>query len=160
GAPRAAPQAPTHETPGRRDISADARAAADAPAHPQGDRSDEGPPRPQSDARPLTRLKHMSSPTPESALAPVNTAAPRRVRVHHLREAKQRGERLTMLTAYDTPTAQVFDTAGIDMLLVGDSYADNILGLDSTLPVTMDELIPAVRAVSRGAKRAMVVADL
>lgn len=65
-----------------------------------------------------------------------------------------------MLTAYDAPTAQIFDTAGIDMLLVGDSYADNMLGLDSTLPVTIEEMIPVVRAVSRATKRAMVVADL
>lgn len=102
----------------------------------------------------------MTSQTPESALPPINVDPPRRVRVHHLRAAKERGERLSMLTAYDTPTAQIFDTAGIDMLLVGDSYADNILGLDSTLPVTLDQLLPVVRAVSRGAKRAMVVADL
>lgn len=65
-----------------------------------------------------------------------------------------------MLTAYDTPTAHIFDLAGIDLLLVGDSYGDNVLGLESTLPVTMEELLPVVRAVSRGAKRAMVVADL
>ena len=102
----------------------------------------------------------MNSQAPQSALPPIDVDPPRRVRVHHLREAKARGERLTMLTAYDTPTAQIFDQSGIDMLLVGDSYADNVLGLDSTLPVTMDELIPAVRAVARGAKRAMVVADL
>lgn len=93
-----------------------------------------------------------------SALPPVDP--PRRVRVHHLRQAKERGERITMLTAYDTPTAQIFDAAGIDMLLVGDSYGDNMLGLESTIPVTVDQLIPVVRAVSRGTKRAMVVADL
>lgn len=65
-----------------------------------------------------------------------------------------------MLTAYDVPTARIFDAAGIDMLLVGDSYGDNMLGHTSTIPVTVDELVPAVRAVVRGAKRAMVVADL
>lgn len=102
----------------------------------------------------------MTTQSPDSALPPVDMANPRRVRVHHLREAKERGERLTMLTAYDTPTAMIFDAAGIDMLLVGDSYADNMLGMESTLPVTVDELIPVVRAVTRGAKRAMVVADL
>lgn len=87
-------------------------------------------------------------------------AAPRRVRVHHLREAKRRGERLTMLTAYDAPTARIFDAAGVDLLLVGDSIGDNMLGHPSTIPVTVDEMIPAVRAVARTARRAMVVADL
>jgi 3-methyl-2-oxobutanoate hydroxymethyltransferase len=82
------------------------------------------------------------------------------VRVHHIREAKERGERVTMLTAYDFPTARIFDAAGIDMLLIGDSIGDNILGHPSTLPVTVDEMIPHVRAVSRGAQRALVVADL
>lgn len=87
-------------------------------------------------------------------------AAPRRVRVQHLRAAKARGTRLTMLTAYDVPTARIFDAAGVDMLLVGDSMGDNMLGHPSTIPVTVDEMIPAVRAVSRASKRAMVVADL
>lgn len=95
-----------------------------------------------------------------SALPAVGVDPPRRVRVHHLRAAKERGERLSMLTAYDTPTARIFDDAGIDMLLVGDSYGDNILGHDTTIPTTMSELLPVVRAVARGAKRAMVVADL
>ncbi len=87
-------------------------------------------------------------------------AAPRRVRVHHLREAKDRGVRLTMLTAYDAPTARIFDESGVDMLLVGDSVGDNMLGHPNTIPVTVDEMIPAVRAVARSARRAMVVADL
>lgn len=87
-------------------------------------------------------------------------AAPRRVRVQHLRDAKERGVRLTMLTAYDAPTARIFDEAGIDVLLVGDSIGDNMLGHPSTIPVTVDEMIPAVRAVARSARRAMVVADL
>lgn len=100
----------------------------------------------------------MSPQTVDSALPPLDP--PRRVRVHHLKDAKARGERISMLTAYDTPTAKIFDTAGIDMLLVGDSYGDNMLGLESTLPVTMDELVTVVRAVARGTKRAMVVADL
>jgi len=95
-----------------------------------------------------------------SALPPVGVEPARRVRVQHLRAAKDNGEKLTMLTAYDLPTARIFDAAGIDMLLVGDSYGDNMLGHASTIPVTVDELIPAVRAVTRGAKRAMVVADL
>ena len=87
-------------------------------------------------------------------------AAPKRVRVHHLREAKKAGRRLTMLTAYDLPTARIFDAAGVDMLLVGDSMGDNMLGHENTLPVTLDEMIPAARAVARGARRAFVVADL
>lgn len=94
------------------------------------------------------------------ALPPIDASPPRRVRVHHLQQAKQAGHRLTMLTAYDTPTARIFDKSGIDMLLVGDSYGDNMLGYSSTLPVTVEELLPVVRAVSRGAQRAMVVADL
>ncbi|MBD9700209.1 3-methyl-2-oxobutanoate hydroxymethyltransferase [Flavimobilis sp. GY10621] len=88
------------------------------------------------------------------------TTPPRRVRVHHLREAKEHGRRLTMLTAYDLPTARIFDDAGVDMLLVGDSMADNMLGHENTLPVTLEEMIPAARAVARGARRALVVADL
>lgn len=87
------------------------------------------------------------------------TDTTKRVRVHHLREAKQRGEKLTMLTAYDAPTARIFDEAGIDMLLVGDSIGNTMLGHATTIPVTVDELIPAVRAVSRTAHRALVIAD-
>lgn len=97
----------------------------------------------------------MSQPT-----TPDTSAAPKRVRVHHLREAKKAGRRLTMLTAYDLPTARIFDAAGVDMLLVGDSMGDNMLGHENTLPVTLDEMIPAARAVARGARRAFVVADL
>ncbi|WP_244928875.1 3-methyl-2-oxobutanoate hydroxymethyltransferase [Nocardioides sp. W7] len=83
-----------------------------------------------------------------------------KVRTHHLREMKARGEKITMLTSYDMYTASVFDEAGIDILLVGDSAANNVLGYDSTIPVTVDELIPLVRAVSRAARRGMVLADL
>ncbi len=97
---------------------------------------------------------------PSSALPPVDAQKPRRVRVHHLLAAKAAGERITMLTAYDAVTARIFDSAGIDMLLVGDSIGDNMLGHSSTIPVTMDELIPAVRAVARSTQRTMVVADL
>ena len=84
----------------------------------------------------------------------------KRVRVHHLRELKERGEPWPMLTAYDMYTAELFDEAGIPVLLVGDSAANNVFGYDTTLPVTVDELLPLVRAVSRSAKRALVVADL
>ncbi|MFD1519739.1 3-methyl-2-oxobutanoate hydroxymethyltransferase [Pseudonocardia yunnanensis] len=88
------------------------------------------------------------------------TGRPKRTRVHHLREMKERGERWPMLTAYDMYSAEIFDEAGIPVLLVGDSAANNVYGYDSTLPVTVDELIPLVRAVVRGARSALVVADL
>ena len=87
-------------------------------------------------------------------------SAPRRVRIHHLRSMKERGERFAMLTSYDQLSAEIFDEAGIPVLLVGDSAANNVLGYDTTLPVTVDELLPLVRAVSRAARRALVVADL
>jgi 3-methyl-2-oxobutanoate hydroxymethyltransferase len=88
------------------------------------------------------------------------TQAVKRVRTHHLAEWKSKGERFTMLTAYDMYTAQVFDEAGIDLLLVGDSAANNVYGYETSLPVTVDELIPLTRAVARSARRAMVVGDL
>lgn len=84
----------------------------------------------------------------------------KKVRIHHFAQMKQRGEKITMLTAYDFPTARAFDAAGVDILLVGDSLGDNILGYDSTVPLTLDEMIPFVRAVSRGAEHSFVVADL
>ena len=88
-------------------------------------------------------------------------AAPvKRVRTHHLREMKERGEKITMLTAYDMYTAATFDEAGIDILLVGDSASNNVFGNETSLPVTVDELLPLTRAVARSARRAMVVGDL
>jgi 3-methyl-2-oxobutanoate hydroxymethyltransferase len=88
-------------------------------------------------------------------------AAPvRRVRTHHLREMKERGEKITMLTAYDMYTAATFDEAGIDLLLVGDSASNNVYGNETSLPVTVDELLPLTRAVARSVTRAMVVGDL
>ncbi|NYG55610.1 3-methyl-2-oxobutanoate hydroxymethyltransferase [Nocardioides perillae] len=84
----------------------------------------------------------------------------RRVRTHHLAEMKQRGERITMLTSYDMYTAEVFDEAGIDVLLVGDSASNNVYGNETSLPVTVDELLPLTRAVARSARRAMVLGDL
>jgi 3-methyl-2-oxobutanoate hydroxymethyltransferase len=73
---------------------------------------------------------------------------------------KQRGERFAMLTAYDMYTAQIFDEAGIEVLLVGDSASNNVYGNETSLPVTVDELIPLVRAVTRSTRYALVVADL
>ena len=94
------------------------------------------------------------------AAAPGAVPPPRRVRVHHLRELKQRGEPFAMLTAYDQYAAAIFEEAGIPVLLVGDSAANNVLGYETTVPVTVDELIPLVRAVTRSARRSLVVADL
>jgi len=83
-----------------------------------------------------------------------------RVTIGDLAQRKARGERWAMLTAYDYSIARVFDDAGVPVLLVGDSAANVMYGYDSTLPVTMDELIPLVRGVVRAARRALVVADL
>ncbi|MGH8969356.1 MAG: 3-methyl-2-oxobutanoate hydroxymethyltransferase [Actinomycetes bacterium] len=110
----------------------------------------------------------MTDPTPEAtapygggpATASPSGTAPKRVRIHHLRAMKERGERFAMLTAYDQYAAEIFDEAGIPVLLIGDSAANNVLGYETTLPVTVDELLPLVRAVSRSASRALVVADL
>ena len=89
------------------------------------------------------------------------TAKPaKRVRIHHLRELKERGEPWPMLTAYDMYTAELFDEAGIPVLLVGDSASNNVYGYESSLPVTVDEMVPLVRAVTRSVKRSLVVADL
>lgn len=84
----------------------------------------------------------------------------RRVRVHHLTQAKQRGEKWPMLTAYDQYSAQIFDDAGIPVLLVGDSAANNVFGYPTTVRLSIDELFPLVQAVTRSTRRALVVADL
>jgi 3-methyl-2-oxobutanoate hydroxymethyltransferase len=84
----------------------------------------------------------------------------RRITVRDIAAAKDRREKWPMLTAYDAMTARVFDEAGIPVLLVGDSAAMVVYGYDSTIPVTVDDLIPLTAAVVRGSKRAMVVADL
>jgi len=87
-------------------------------------------------------------------------AVHRRVTIVDLAAAKKRGEKWSMLTAYESMTAEIFDEAGIPVLLVGDSAGNNFLGEENTIPVTVDELIPLARAVVRGSKRALVVADL
>jgi len=86
--------------------------------------------------------------------------ATRRVTVRDIAAAKARGERWPMLTAYDALTARVFDDAGIPVLLVGDSAGMVVYGHDTTIPVTVDDLLPLTAAVVRGTRRAMVVADL
>ena len=77
----------------------------------------------------------------------------RRITIRDLQLAKDRGERWPMLTAYDFSTARVFDRAGIPVLLVGDSAANVVYGYDTTVPVTVDELLPLVRGVVRGTSR-------
>jgi 3-methyl-2-oxobutanoate hydroxymethyltransferase len=84
----------------------------------------------------------------------------RRVTIVDLAAAKKRGEKWVMLTSYEQMTAEIFDEAGIPVLLVGDSAGNNFLGFENTIPVTVDELIPLTRAVVRASKSAMVIADL
>ena len=94
----------------------------------------------------------MSTPTVDRSPAKVTTLA--------LRRKKAAGERITMLTAYDYPTALALDQAGIDSILVGDSLGMVVLGYDNTLPVTMDEMIHHCRAVARGARRPLLIGDM
>ena len=84
----------------------------------------------------------------------------KRVRTRHFQSAKENGIKITGLTSYDQLSASIFDKAGIDFLLVGDSAGNNVLGFDTTLPVTVDELIPLTRAVAGAVTRAFVVADM
>jgi len=86
--------------------------------------------------------------------------ATKRVRTRDLILAKQRGERWAMLTSYDQYTAGLFDAAGVPVLLIGDSAANNVFGYETTLPVTVDELLPLVRAVARATRRALIVGDM
>ena len=84
----------------------------------------------------------------------------RRVRTRDLQNAKQRGDRWPMLTSYDQYTASIFDQSGIPVLLVGDSAANNVYGYETTLQISVDELLPLVKAVVRATKTALIVADL
>ncbi len=84
----------------------------------------------------------------------------KRVRTRHFQAAKENGIKITGLTSYDYLTAGIFDRAGIDFLLVGDSAGNAVFGYDTTLPVTTDELIPLCRAVARAVRRALVIADM
>ena len=105
----------------------------------------------------------MSTPeeTAPYGTGPAQAAAPaKRVRTHHLREMKERGEKFSMLTAYEQYAAATFDEAGIEVLLVGDSASNNVYGNETSLPVTVDELLPLTRAVSRSVRRSLVVGDL
>ena len=85
---------------------------------------------------------------------------PEKVTVPGIKAMKERGEKITMLTAYDTPFARILDEAGVNILLVGDSVGSVVAGYPNTLPVTIDEMIYHTRAVTRGATRALVVIDM
>src|ERR1700682_5215570 len=85
---------------------------------------------------------------------------PEKVSAPSLRASKQRSERLVCLTAYDYPTARIVDEAGIDIILVGDSLGNVVLGYGTTGPVTLDEILIHVKAVRRGVQRALLVADM
>src|SRR6266436_7058216 len=90
----------------------------------------------------------------------MTSTTPKKVRVPDLALMKQRGERIVMLTAYDATMARLLDRAGIDLLLVGDSLGNVILGLDTTIAVSLDAILHHTRAVTQGASRALVVADM
>ncbi|MCC9178062.1 3-methyl-2-oxobutanoate hydroxymethyltransferase [Arthrobacter sp. zg-Y750] len=99
------------------------------------------------------------------AAAPADPSAPaapplKKIRISHLQQLKDNGGRFAMLTAYDQYAAGIFDEAGIEVLLVGDSAANNVMGHATTLPITMDEMIVFARSVTAGAKHSLVVCDL
>ena len=107
-------------------------------------------------------MSHIANPdgaAPASSVTSTLLGA-KRVRVQHIARAKAEGIPLTMLTAYDALTAPILEAAGIDMLLVGDSLGNVILGHGSTLPVTLEDMESATAAVARSTSRAMIVADL
>jgi 3-methyl-2-oxobutanoate hydroxymethyltransferase len=116
-----------------------------------GSRSCEDVPTPDRNGSSAASLR-----TPDTA---ANKSATR-IRTHHLQRAKDAGEHFAMLTSYDQYTAEIFDQAGIEVLLVGDSASNNVYGHETSLPVTGDELLPLCRAVARSAQRALVLADL
>ncbi|MDN5634588.1 MAG: 3-methyl-2-oxobutanoate hydroxymethyltransferase [Brevibacterium sp.] len=130
-----------------------------APDRPENSRSD----RPEGCApdQPEMTPPYGGGPSrPAAAGANATAAPPRRVRTLDLIKAKAAGRRWAMLTSYDQYTAALFEQAGVEALLVGDSAANNVYGHETTLPVTVDELIPLARAVSSATSRALIVADL
>jgi 3-methyl-2-oxobutanoate hydroxymethyltransferase len=96
----------------------------------------------------------------ENKLNEIKPNEPKKIWPLHLKEMKQRGEKIAMLTAYDALMARMFDQAGIEVLLVGDSLGMVLLGYSTTLPVTLDEMVHHTKAVVRGTRRALVVADM
>ena len=107
-----------------------------------------------------TLMSSAKSEMPVYGAAPESATPRAKVRTHHLQKWKTEGHKWAMLTAYDYSTARIFDDAGIPVLLVGDSAANVVYGHDTTVPITIDEMIPLVRAVVKGAQHALVVADL
>lgn len=103
----------------------------------------------------------MTGTTPTGYVQPdLSSTKPKRVRIPHLFQAKEQGRKFTMLTSYDALTARIFDEAGVDMLLVGDSVANVMLGYASTLPVSVADIAHHTAAVARATSRALIVADL
>jgi len=98
--------------------------------------------------------------SPRSGDGAPATKKRRRIRIHHLREMKDRGEKWSMLTAYDQYTAEIFDEAGIEVLLVGDSAANNVYGYESTLRISVEEMLALAAGVARAVSHTLVVADL
>jgi 3-methyl-2-oxobutanoate hydroxymethyltransferase len=105
----------------------------------------------------MKRRRARSRPCCEKGNGVIDT---KRIRLPDLKAKKKRGEKIAMLTAYDYTMARLLDRAGIDVLLVGDSLGMVVLGYENTLPVTLDAMVHHTRAVSRGAQRALVVADM
>jgi len=89
-----------------------------------------------------------------------NTPAPGKLPLPELAEFKLRGEKIAMVTAYDAPSGRIADAAGVDLILVGDSAAMVVLGYDSTVPASMEEMLMLTHAVTRGARRPLVIADM
>ncbi|TDU87275.1 3-methyl-2-oxobutanoate hydroxymethyltransferase [Kribbella voronezhensis] len=160
----ATPQAPAAQQGGSRPVGARRRADVqqDAPSQvPEPAASHRAARRAQPIASTAPGESAGTSASPSTPSTPGDSPnRPRRYRIHHLRDMKNRGEKWAMLTAYDQYTAEIFDESGIPVLLVGDSAANNVYGYDTTLRVTVDELIPLARAVASAVQRALVVADL
>src|SRR5215510_9130664 len=109
----------------------------------------------------LVRRQLRQGPTTrELAMPYLKPERPEKVSAPSLRASKERGERLVCLTAYDYPTARLVDEAGIDIILVGDSLGNVVLGYGNTVPVTLEEILVHVKAVRRGVQRALLVADM
>ncbi|MCD9153366.1 3-methyl-2-oxobutanoate hydroxymethyltransferase [Aeromicrobium duanguangcaii] len=91
---------------------------------------------------------------------PTTSPDVRKVRTHHLAKWKAEGHKWVMLTSYDQYTAQIFDEAGVPVVFIGDSAANNVYGYESSLPITVDEMLALTKGVTRSVRRALVVADL